>query len=89
MTFEEIGELPLNEAEARLEFLIENAARGGKAPPDELPEMEALFRRIWDIRGNVHGFPIDAFANDCCPDPISFKPMHRVAMCRRGETDWR
>jgi hypothetical protein len=84
----EINELLREEAEQRLERLIENAAAAGKSEPDELPEMNALFKHIWDIRGNIHGIPYDAFENDSCPDPISFQPLSRVWRCRRGEI-WR
>jgi hypothetical protein len=84
----EISELLLEEAQQRLERLVENAAAAGKSEPDELPEMNALFKRIWDIRGNIHGIPYDAFENDSCPDPISFQPLSRVSRCRRGEI-WR
>jgi hypothetical protein len=84
----EISELSLGEAEQRLERLIENTAAAGKSEPDELPEMNALFKRIWDIRGNIHGIPYDAFENDCFPDPISFRPLSRVWRCRQGEI-WR
>jgi hypothetical protein len=79
-----MSELPLEEAEQRLERLIEKVAAARDAEPSELSEMDALFKRIWDIRGNVGGIPYDAFENDCAPDPISFSPMSRVQRCRQG-----
>lgn len=74
----------LAEAEERLEKLIEAAAASDKSPPDELPQMEALFTHIWSIRGMVGGYPADAWENDAAPDPVSFKPMNRVARLRSG-----
>ena len=83
MKVAEIATLPLAKAEERLEALILIAAHIGKKEPDELPEMEALFTRIWHIRGNINGIPYDAFENDSCPDPVSLQPMTRVWKLRR------
>jgi hypothetical protein len=80
----DIQTLPLEDAQLRLEALVELAAIANKQEPDELPEMEALFKRIWDIKGNISGIPFDAFENDACPDPLSFRPLKRVWRYRQG-----